>query len=56
MNARTMYGKCLRKKVFRTYDFACKRAAEITKESGIPMYVYWCKLCGYYHLTKQKQK
>jgi len=40
MNARKMYWKCLRKRVFRSYDFACNRAEKITKETGMPMYVY----------------
>ena len=56
MNANTMYSKCFRKIVFRDYTFACKRAEAITKETGTPMYVYWCKCCNHYLLTSSPQQ
>lgn len=53
MNAQTMYGKCLRKRAYRTLEIAERECKKISEKSGIQFYIYWCKLCGNYHLTKQ---
>ena len=53
MNAKTIYGKCLRKRRYGTLEVAEKECKRISKVSGIQFYVYWCKFCQGYHLTKQ---
>jgi hypothetical protein len=45
------YGSCLHKKLYRTLDFAKKRADESTKENNKQCAVYLCKYCLYYHIT-----
>ncbi len=48
-NAANMYQSCLRKAKFRSYEQARKRADKYKQR------VYYCPLCGFYHLTKRKE-
>ena len=49
-NAKNMYKSCLRKKKYRTREYAENIAKKFNQ------HVYYCKLCGCYHLTKLEQK
>lgn len=51
-----MYGSCLRKRVYRTYNYALSEAERLGKQNGVELFVYWCPYCHNYHLTKTKQK
>lgn len=53
--AEKMYGACLRKKIYRTEEYAKKEAKRLGELRGIELFVYWCPLCNNYHLTKKKQ-
>ena len=35
--------------------YANRREAKASAKSGITLYPYKCKLCGYVHLTRMKQ-
>lgn len=43
---------CLNKRVYKTRDFADRAAKFASKEFKTPMYVYSCKHCQHFHLTK----
>lgn len=49
-NAKNMHKSCLRKAAFKEYKDAQKRAEKYDQR------VYYCPLCGKYHLTKTKEK
>lgn len=53
MNVRTMYGKCLRKRAYRNLEIAERECKKTSEKYGVEFHIYWCKLCGMYHLTKQ---
>lgn len=48
-NAKNMWKSCMRKAAFDTYKDAQKRAEKYNQR------VYFCMLCGKYHLTKRKE-
>lgn len=37
-------------------NFAIAAAKEMEQRRGKPLYKYKCTLCGFYHITKSKQK
>jgi hypothetical protein len=45
---------CLGKKRYSTYRFASKLVERSEKERGINLYIYPCKTCSGFHLTKRK--
>lgn len=46
--------ECLGKKRYSTLTFAERIAIKIKKERDLDLYVYICKSCSGYHLTKRK--
>lgn len=50
-----MYRSCLRKCAYRTERIATNKALEIEKERGVKLYVYYCPICGHYHLTHKER-
>lgn len=47
--AKNMWKSCFRKAGFKSYNEAIKRAEKYNQR------VYFCPLCGKYHLTKTKE-
>lgn len=56
MNAEHMLKMCLKKKRYRSLDFAKNRAKEYSKKFETTQYVYLCTLCGAYHITTHKHE
>ena len=52
MNEPTLIGSCARKRRYSTEAVARSVAAQATQARGDPLRVYWCALCGGYHLSK----
>lgn len=52
-NANTMHRMCLRKKRYRTWDYAQEVAKYMTKKYGKEQRAYYCPICHSYHLTSQ---
>ena len=50
-NANRMYRMCLKKQKYKTKEIAENYAKKYTKKYNIEHRVYWCALCGHYHLT-----
>lgn len=46
--------QCYRKAKFDSQKSAHKKCLKIIKEGGPNLYVYDCRNCGCYHLTKNK--
>lgn len=56
-SAERMHRMCLRKHKYKDEKTALKYALVCNKKYGGEHRVYWCPLCGYYHLTtKEKLK
>lgn len=55
-SAKNMHKMCLRKKVYRTFDYAQDMAIKLGKRFNLVFEVYMCPLCGNYHLTTKKNK
>lgn len=56
-SAERMHRMCLRKHKYKDEKTALKIAKECDVKYGGEHRVYWCPLCGYYHLTtKEKLK
>jgi len=56
-DANRMYRMCLRKHKYKDKNFAEKIAKECSEKYGVEHRVYWCALCGFFHLTtKEKWK
>lgn len=51
MDAKKMHKMCLRKRKYRDRAFAQKVAKECDEKFGKTHRVYFCPLCGFYHLT-----
>jgi len=49
-NAKNMWKSCMRKVGFKSYQKALQRAEKYNQR------VYYCMLCGKYHLTKRKEE
>lgn len=49
-NAKNMWKSCLKKVAFKSYEKALKRAEKYNQR------VYYCFLCGKYHLTKTRKE
>ena len=47
-------GSCLRKKVYKTKEFAEKMVLLVAKHTGKDMDIYNCQHCAGYHLTTKK--
>lgn len=47
---------CKHKRSYRTYEYAVQMAIHYTEKFGAMQYVYYCSLCGRYHLTSHRQK
>lgn len=56
IKAEQMYRMCLKKHKYRTEEFALKVAKSCDKKYGKTHRVYYCPLCGYYHLTTKELK
>jgi rubrerythrin len=54
MNAEQMYKMCLKKRKYKSEKIAQKYAKECDKKYGGTHRVYYCPLCGYYHLTTKE--
>lgn len=56
-SAERMHRMCLRKHKYKDEKTALKYALACNRKYGGEHRVYWCPLCGYYHLTtKEKLK
>lgn len=53
LNAYKMKQMCLRKKKYKTYEYACKVAKIMSEKYNKEQRVYWCPICMNYHLTSQ---
>lgn len=54
-NAERMLRMCLKKRKYKNKEIAEEIAIECTKKYGTEHRVYWCSLCGFYHLTTKKK-
>lgn len=54
-NADRMHRMCLRKHKYKDEKTALKIAKECDVKYGGEHRVYWCPLCGYFHLTTKKK-
>lgn len=54
-NAEKMFRMCLRKKKFTSYSSAQNIAKECDQKYGKTHRVYYCSLCGGYHLTTKEK-
>lgn len=54
-DADRMHRMCLKKIKYRTEKIAKKMAKKYTEKYGIEHRVYWCALCGFYHLTTKEK-
>lgn len=55
LNAINMYKMCLRKVKYKTQQYAEEKAKEYEEKYNIKHYVYFCPLCGNYHLTTKQR-
>ena len=53
-NAEKMFRMCMRKRKFFSQTVARNVAKECDKKYGKTHRVYFCPLCGYYHLTTKE--
>ena len=51
-----VYRTCLRKRRFVDFNFAHKKALELTRKRDLDLFVYECPFCGGYHLTHKKPR
>lgn len=56
VNANTMHRMCLRKKRFSSEKIANKVAKAKAKEFNCENYVYYCPICGSWHIATKKTK
>lgn len=54
-DANRMHRMCLRKQKYKDEATAQKFAKEYTEKYSIEHRVYWCALCGFYHLTTKEK-
>ena len=54
-NAEKMHRMCLKKCKFRSENAAQKMAEKCTEKYEIEHRVYWCALCGFWHLTTKEK-
>lgn len=54
MNAEQMHKMCLRKRKYKSEQLALKYAKECDIKYGKTHRVYYCPLCGFYHLTTKE--
>ena len=55
-DAGKMHRMCLRKRKYLNEEIANKKAKEYTEKYNVEHRVYWCSLCGFYHLTTKEKK
>lgn len=56
MKAEQMYKMCLRKRKYKSEQLAMQYAKECDAKYGKKHRVYYCPLCGFYHLTTKELK
>jgi len=56
MDASQMYRMCLKKRKYKTEELAKKVAEECNVKYGKVHRVYYCPLCGFFHLTTKELK
>lgn len=50
------WGRCFRKGSYKSKEIAeAYKAKSESRTLGLTLYIYKCKVCSQYHLTKQKQ-
>lgn len=49
------FGPCFRKGAYRTLEIAEHYRKKSEERSGLRLYIYECKICKKFHLTKQPQ-
>ena len=54
-NAERMHRMCLKKRKYKDEGTAIKIAKRCDIKYGGVHRVYWCPLCGYYHLTTKEK-
>lgn len=54
MDAEQMYRMCLKKRKYKTEKQALQKAQEYTEKYEKIHRVYYCPLCGFYHLTTKQ--
>ena len=55
INAASMYKMCLRKRGYKTEDYALMRAKQFEEQYKVKNKVYYCPLCNSYHITTIKE-
>lgn len=55
-NADRMYRMCLHKRKYRDENTANKFAKECSEKYDKEYRVYFCMLCGFYHLTTKEKR
>ena len=56
LNANSMYRMCLRKKGYKTEEYALIRAKQFEEQYNVKNRVYYCPLCNSYHITTVKEE
>lgn len=56
MNSATLWWRCRRKQRYENRLDAQVAQAKAHTREGFPIYVYFCRHCKGYHLTKQDQQ
>ena len=56
INANSMYRMCLRKRGYITEEYALMRAKQIEEKYKVKNKVYYCPLCGSFHITTIKEE
>jgi ribosomal protein L32 len=51
-----MWRSCLKKRAYRSLEKAQATIERIQKERNVELFVYFCPLCGEYHLTHKSRK
>jgi len=52
-----MSKSCLGKRMYKSYEIAAQYAKKYDEKYGVKSRIYYCTICGYFHLTtKPEQK
>lgn len=56
LKAEQMYRMCLKKRKYKSEEVAKQIAKQCDEKYGVTHRVYYCPLCGHYHLTTKDLK
>ncbi len=51
-----MSKSCMRKRKYRSFESAVQYAKKYDEKYGVKNRVYFCNICGYFHLTTKEEK